>query len=482
MRLLVTGGAGYIGAVVVAQLVAAGHDVEVLDDLSTGHASRAAGRRRRAHPGHLRGRGGAHPGRRVRGRAALRRQDRGGRVRRPAGDLLADQRGWDARAPGRGTPCRGAPARVQLDGRGLRQPDPGAGHRDLPARPDQPVRLDQARRRHGRRAHGRGTRARRGQPALLQRRRRARSARAACRWASGTTRRPTSSRWRCRSPPASARQLQIFGGDYPTRDGTCVRDYIHVEDLAAAHLLALDAIEPARHRIYNLGNGTGFTNLQIVDVVRSITGAPVPVVPAPRRPGDPAALVASSARARDELGLGAVQARPALDRPRRLDVLPRRLGGEMSTHRTAGSTASPGNGWSSRRTGPRGRGRARSRTRRPTDRPRYDPECYLCPGNARAGGHRTPEYTSTYVFDNDFAALLPDVQPWRTDRDGLLVAEAERGLCRVVCFSPRHDLTLGGMTAPALAHGGRHLGRPVQRAGRRRTGSATCRSSRTAAR
>jgi UDPglucose--hexose-1-phosphate uridylyltransferase len=85
-----------------------------------------------------------------------------------------------------------------------------------------------------------------------------------------------------------------------------------------------------------------------------------------------------------------------------------------------------------------------------TDRPRYDPECYLCPGNARAGGHRTPEYTSTYVFDNDFAALLPDVQPWRTDRDGLLVAEAERGLCRVVCFSPRHDLTLGGMSAPAL--------------------------------
>jgi UDPglucose--hexose-1-phosphate uridylyltransferase len=84
------------------------------------------------------------------------------------------------------------------------------------------------------------------------------------------------------------------------------------------------------------------------------------------------------------------------------------------------------------------------------DRPRYDPECYLCPGNARAGGHRTPEYTSTYVFDNDFAALLPDVQPWRTNRDGLLVAEAERGLCRVVCFSPRHDLTLGGMTAPAL--------------------------------
>jgi UDP-glucose 4-epimerase len=96
-------------------------------------------------------------------------------------------------------------------------------------------------------------------------------------------------------------RLRIFGGDYPTRDGTCVRDYIHVEDLAAAHLLALDAIEPKRHQIYNLGNGNGFSNLQIVQVVREVTGAPVPVVGAPRRPGDPATLIASSARARAEL-------------------------------------------------------------------------------------------------------------------------------------------------------------------------------------
>jgi UDPglucose--hexose-1-phosphate uridylyltransferase len=83
-------------------------------------------------------------------------------------------------------------------------------------------------------------------------------------------------------------------------------------------------------------------------------------------------------------------------------------------------------------------------------RPAYDPGCYLCPGNARAGGHRTPEYRSTYVFDNDFAALLPDAPPAREDTGGLLVAESERGLCRVVCFSPRHDLTLGGMSNPAL--------------------------------
>jgi UDPglucose--hexose-1-phosphate uridylyltransferase len=85
------------------------------------------------------------------------------------------------------------------------------------------------------------------------------------------------------------------------------------------------------------------------------------------------------------------------------------------------------------------------------DRPAYDPTCYLCPGNERAGGVRTPKYESTYVFDNDFAALLPDGSPGRVSfGDGLLVAENERGLCRVVCFSPRHDLTLGGMSAPAI--------------------------------
>jgi len=75
----------------------------------------------------------------------------------------------------------------------------------------------------------------------------------------------------------------------------------------------------------------------------------------------------------------------------------------------------------------------------------YDPKCYLCPGNQRAGSERNPAYTGVYVFDNDFAALLPEAHEGRVDRGGLLVAESERGLCRVVCFSPRHDLTLALM-------------------------------------
>ncbi len=97
-------------------------------------------------------------------------------------------------------------------------------------------------------------------------------------------------------------KLQLFGDDYPTADGTCVRDYIHVEDLARAHLLALGAATPGEHRIYNLGNGNGFSNRQVVEAAREVTGAAIPVEIAPRRDGDPATLVASSERARAELG------------------------------------------------------------------------------------------------------------------------------------------------------------------------------------
>jgi UDP-glucose 4-epimerase len=96
--------------------------------------------------------------------------------------------------------------------------------------------------------------------------------------------------------------LTIYGADYPTPDGTCIRDYIHVSDLAEAHLLALPAPAPGEHRIYNLGNGTGFSVQEVVDAVRGVTGHPVPVVVGERRAGDPAQLVASSDRIRADLG------------------------------------------------------------------------------------------------------------------------------------------------------------------------------------
>ncbi len=82
--------------------------------------------------------------------------------------------------------------------------------------------------------------------------------------------------------------------------------------------------------------------------------------------------------------------------------------------------------------------------------PEYDPACYLCPGNARAGGVRNPPYTSTFVFDNDFAALLPSTPAENWEQGGLLIAAGEPGVCRVGCFSPRHDLTVARMSLPDL--------------------------------
>jgi UDPglucose--hexose-1-phosphate uridylyltransferase len=82
--------------------------------------------------------------------------------------------------------------------------------------------------------------------------------------------------------------------------------------------------------------------------------------------------------------------------------------------------------------------------------PEYDPGCYLCPGNSRAGGVRNPKYEHTFVFDNDFAALKPDTPPDRFERNGLLIAEGEPGICRVVCFSPKHNLTIANMELPDL--------------------------------
>src|SRR5262245_3216963 len=96
-------------------------------------------------------------------------------------------------------------------------------------------------------------------------------------------------------------KVAIFGDDYPTRDGTCVRDYIHVLDLAQAHILALRALDQGS-RTYNLGNGQGFTVKEVVEAARKITGHPIPVEIVPRRPGDPAVLIASSEKIRRELG------------------------------------------------------------------------------------------------------------------------------------------------------------------------------------
>ncbi|MFG2889723.1 UDP-glucose 4-epimerase GalE [Streptomyces sp. NPDC048248] len=96
--------------------------------------------------------------------------------------------------------------------------------------------------------------------------------------------------------------ISVFGDDYPTPDGTCVRDYIHVADLAEAHLLALDGATAGEHLICNLGNGNGFSVREVIETVRKVTGHPIPEIVAPRRGGDPAVLVASARTAIDRLG------------------------------------------------------------------------------------------------------------------------------------------------------------------------------------
>lgn len=98
------------------------------------------------------------------------------------------------------------------------------------------------------------------------------------------------------------KSIHIYGTDYPTPDGTCIRDYIHIKDLISAHLLALQTLEDKGKLVFNLGNGTGYSVLQVIQAARQVTGHPIPAIEAARRPGDAARLVASSERIRQQLG------------------------------------------------------------------------------------------------------------------------------------------------------------------------------------
>jgi UDP-glucose 4-epimerase len=106
--------------------------------------------------------------------------------------------------------------------------------------------------------------------------------------------------------------LDIYGTDYETPDGTAIRDYIHIEDLSAAHRLALEGARPGEHRIFNLGNGNGFSVREVIAAARNVTGREIEVREAPRRAGDPPILVAASGRIQSELGWRAEK--PELER------------------------------------------------------------------------------------------------------------------------------------------------------------------------
>jgi UDP-glucose 4-epimerase len=98
------------------------------------------------------------------------------------------------------------------------------------------------------------------------------------------------------------KEINVNGRDYPTPDGTCIRDYIHIADLVSAHLLALEALASRDRLVYNIGSGSGYSVQEVIETARAVTGHPIPTVDFPRRDGDPARLVASSEKIRRELG------------------------------------------------------------------------------------------------------------------------------------------------------------------------------------
>jgi UDP-glucose 4-epimerase len=300
MRLLVTGGAGYIGSVVAARLIAAGHEVTVLDNLSTGHADAVPpgatfveGDLRDSAAGVLAdgidavlhfaakslvGESVADPG-------MYWSNNLGGSLA-----LLEAMRAADVRTIVFSSTAAtyGEPERVPVE-------------ETAPTRPTNPyggskLAVDTALAEYAR-MYGFGAVSLRYFNVA-----------GAYRDAAGT--------WLgerhtvethlipniLRIARDDAGPVSIFGDDYPTPDGSCIRDYIHVTDLASAHLLALAACSAGQHTIYNLGCGTGYSNFDVLQACRDVTGLDIPAKVTDRRPGDPAVLVASSERIGRELG------------------------------------------------------------------------------------------------------------------------------------------------------------------------------------
>jgi UDP-glucose 4-epimerase len=313
VRLLVTGGAGYIGSVVAAKLVAAGHEVTVLDNLSTGFAD-AVPPGAAFIQGTLRGDAKAALGT---GTDAVLHFAAHSQV----GESVANpSKYWSNNLGGTlalleamreaGTSRIVFSSTAAAYGNAEQIPIPETAP-DLPTSPygATKVAVDTALAEYAR-MHGFGAislryfnvagafRAAGGQGGEGP-------------WI-GERHDPEShlipNVLKIAAAPANGATVKLFGTDYPTPDGTCIRDYIHVSDLADAHLLALDAVAAGAglHKVYNLGNGTGSSVREVIDVCRSVTGRDIPVQTAPRRAGDPAVLIASAERARADLGWRAV--------------------------------------------------------------------------------------------------------------------------------------------------------------------------------
>jgi UDP-glucose 4-epimerase len=306
VRLLVTGGAGYIGSVVTAHLLAAGHQVTVLDDLSTGHADAVPDRASLAQGSLL------DPAR----LAAVAAEGYDGVLHFGAKSLVAEsmqhpERYWRNNVGGTlellevmraaGIPRLVFSSSAAVYGEPEQVPIPEtAPTRPTSAYGASKLAVDLMIGTHAR-AYGLAA------TSLRYFNVAGASGRYGERHTTETHLIPIV------LEVASGRreQVQVYGTDYPTPDGTAIRDYIHVDDLAWAHLLALDAAQPGRHAVYNLGNGQGYSVRQVVEAARRATGRSIQAVEAPRRPGDPAVLVAAGTKIAAELGW--VPHKPALE-------------------------------------------------------------------------------------------------------------------------------------------------------------------------
>ncbi|MEV5597362.1 UDP-glucose 4-epimerase GalE [Streptomyces sp. NPDC052496] len=293
-KYLVTGGAGYVGSVVAAHLVEAGHTVTVLDDLSTGHREGVpAGTRfiegrvqdaaRHLDPSYdavLHFAAFSQVGESVTDPEKYWRNNVGGTM-----DLLAAMRGAGVRTLVFSSTAAtyGEPERTPITESAPTAPTSPYGASKLAV--DHMIAGECA-------AHGLA--------AVSLRYFNVAGAYGDC----GERHDPESHLIPLVLQVAQGKReaISVYGDDYPTPDGTCVRDYIHVADLAEAHLLALKAAAPGEHLICNLGNGNGFSVREVIETVRKVTGHPVPEITAGRRGGDPAVLVASAQTATDRLG------------------------------------------------------------------------------------------------------------------------------------------------------------------------------------
>ncbi|MCZ6633927.1 MAG: galactose-1-phosphate uridylyltransferase, partial [bacterium] len=243
-------------------------------------------------------------------------------------------------------------------------------------------------------------------------------------------------------------KIVVFGDDYETADGTAVRDYISVEELADAHVRSLDhLLAGGESRTFNLGTSKGFSVRDIIETARQVTGKEIRAEMGERRSGDPAVLIADAGKIREELGWTA----------------------SATLEETLASA------WHWHRLNPEGYrvvqeerfnpfwGRWVNIAAHRGDRPwsgetqnmevasavEYDPSCYLCPGNKRANGAVNPAYRGVWVFENDFPSLTLDAYEVN-EALGPYETRTSQGLCEVVNFSPNHARWLATMSVDEI--------------------------------